>query len=351
MTVALVGYRWDAERSGFFPDIEDAATAEWTGIDLRGDCTVPEGLAVVACSPDALRPGARVLADDVHDDAGWAHPARQRVGNLLGVTLDANRLADVLAELLIGHADDRRADRWNALRPTHRGFYEVWLGGERIVAIPRASGGAFLSENFNTANSTTLGPTYTWTENGSGMQIVSNHVEPSAIAQTDNGARAETDLDSSDMMSIHTLTIGTNTGHGASMACVRWSSSAFTMYGAGRRCINPAGNNLNAGKWVAGVYTSLGNTARTYALGAQRHRCYVSGSSILGHHVASGAETVNHTITATDTAITSGTRAGFHLFANTGVARGQLDNWSAMDLRTGRTIAVHDHAVHRASRW
>jgi hypothetical protein len=296
-------------------------------IDLRPDATSTGGWAIALLDDADIPNNARVIASDALDKSTWTATNRNRVGNALGLTLDSQRLDQAALELLLVHGDDARADRWNRLRPC-QGVYEVWLR-DLMIAVPKVSGGSALFENFTKADSTTLGPTYTWTEYGTGnAQVQSNFVRTTTL-QAWARARCDTALGGSEQWSEVRFSIATNGGHGMGGSAVRYNGSADTCYLGGRVDTVPTGaSNFNRiTKCVTGTLTSLGTTAFTWAQGVTYFIRTTCQGSTLVVTINGGTR-----LTITDTSITSGNYAGFEVSAFTAVTRGNVEDWWASDI-------------------
>lgn len=188
-----------------------------------------------------------------------------------------------------------------------------------------------LAENFNTADSSILGPTYSWTEylnnagNTSAFGIDTNRVEVSGPTVTggDASARADSDVSGTDHYSEIDVVVLTSPGTNNNQwgACTRFSSSAQTHYLS--RLIGIL-NALHLGKWVAGTGTDLASVGVTVSLPVTVRQTS-NGTSISDSYGGVAKNSV------TDSAITTGTRGGLWGYSdNTDQAMG--DNWAMSDI-------------------
>lgn len=295
-----------------------ASLTEFTAIDLRPDSTVPVGrcFLAVAARADAAH-GGRYLGEDPR--AALSAQVRNRIGNDLGVTLGAGTFDEALLEVLRDHADDARADRWNRLRPVNKAW-EIWLGNERLVRVPLVAGaGVTVSDDFNRADSSSLGAS--WTEVAGDSQIVSNRLRAVSTG-TACSNRYDTDLSNDNGIAEADNIINTNAASGNGGPMARFQSGADTGYYANR-----GGNSaLGVFKRVTGTNTSLGTTTYTFGTATYHIRLQVIGST-----VRADRDYDLTTTTVTDTAITTGTRTGIYLLTNTSVARSEWDNFAGRD--------------------
>lgn len=323
MSVAIVDYEWNESINAFRPKI-DREVPLWSGIDLRPNSNILEGKCIVTCEQAALPSNSLLIADEATAEIRLSTQRRSAIGSALNINLDSTRLDFALFEIMTEHASTPDPGKWNEISPTVEDVYEVWLGS-KIAEFPVVSGGSVITESFNKANSTTLGPDLSWTEFGTGnLQVVSNHAEVTNLLQ-DGFARADTDLESSDNYGKIVFTPTVNVTHGVGAALCRYSSSANTAYEAGRTTQNT--NTFYLNKVVAGTRTNLATTSFTYVLNtAYTFKVNANGSTISG--TRNGASE----LAVTDSSITTGTRAGFMLNANITTARSQGDSFEAGDL-------------------
>jgi len=140
----------------------------WAAIDLRPDCTVLAGRAVlgVPVRDDTI---GTYLGEDLRAKSAAIKIA---VASRFGLTLEADTIPDILAELLIGHA---RTDgtRWKPLRAGHDRLLKIFLGpGPPIWQQPVIAGGVQTSDSFDRGDGDSLGAN--WIEVAGDWDIVSN---------------------------------------------------------------------------------------------------------------------------------------------------------------------------------
>lgn len=164
MALAFSPYIGDGtRRNPFRPKHEGAA------IDLRPDCTVPDGYALVNTSERTRHK----LGEDFKDTFGYR--IRNRTHNLLGVDVSRVNRFDVLAAKIL-----LEPNGWGVLRPT-RDRYEIWLGG-LVWEFPLIRGGS--ADDFNRANATLSSP---WTKiGGNNFVIASNEMKASGVSDADS---------------------------------------------------------------------------------------------------------------------------------------------------------------------
>lgn len=290
----------------FRPDVEPGCP--WSAIDLRPDATRRDGVAIVSV-PSRMHHPHRIYLGDA--PSRFSSSVRRLMGSRLGLTLRRGAVNDILPELLIQHA---RTDgsRWRPLWPHHAGRYEIWLGDLRWRQ-PMLAGGSVFTESFDQADSTTLGPTLTWTEVAGNLQTVSNQVR-CVTANVSSYARADADVATVDHyveLNVVTLLDDSNASARSIGVCCRCISTAVSTFYHLRTIHLSAGTRvLQLYKFVTGSATQLGsNVAITLSL-PSRLRVQASGSSIAGSGNG-GATTVGP---STDTAITTNTRGGIRVF-------------------------------------
>lgn len=199
--------------------------------------------------------------------------------------------------------------------------------------------GTQLAENFNTADSTTLGPTYSWSEYVDAsawdtFSIVSNRCRSTTGTSYGNTARCNTDLGGSDITAtivVSTFTDGaTNNQFGA---CTRFKSNAATAYFArGVPYYSP--DAFDFGKIVNGVSSVIN----------QDTNCPLSTSKIISVGMSGSSYTATfdggHTRSGTDTAISSNTRGGLFGYATSASYLPEMDDWTADDGLTSGQPAI-----------
>jgi hypothetical protein len=159
-----------------------------------------------------------------------------------------------------------------------------------------------ITDNFNKANSSTVGNLLTWTKVNNAWANNTNAAQYTTIGGSTNGfIRAESDLSSSDHYSqcvaSNIGSSGTTNGGGAA---ARFASGASTFYYVFAYRFD---SKLYLSKTVAGTDTTLTSATITIAP-PQTFQIRCSGSSIKGYQ--EGVERVS----TTDTAISGNTRGG-----------------------------------------
>ena len=308
----------------------------WAAIDLRPGGVGLSGFALM------LVP---VRDDTIGDYLGGemkttSLATKSTVESTLGLTLQETTPQMILAELLLVHGKDD-GTRWKNLRVHRDGMYRLWLGGTTPLWEGKTlSGGSTITDNFNRGNQTGLGTSsegWSWTILGAGSyDIVSN---AASIANTSVvHARADSDLASSDHYAQATVASWT-TSTGMAVKARKDNSTTLTYY---MWFATNTGHYLY--KNISGSLTQLGSAAGGAPAVAEVMKISVNGSSIEG---SSTNPTVGPT-TVTDTAITSGTRAGFGYSYRGGSGVGSFDDWSAADLAAaGLSIPVAMHSYRQ----
>lgn len=187
-----------------------------------------------------------------------------------------------------------------------------------------------ITETFNTANSSTLGPNLTWVEYTANaatdrFTIVSNTCRVIEL-DVDGGssARAESDLSSADHYAqVVIAAIGSTTQNKQIGACCRFSASAQTHYLARALQTN---DTFGICKIVAGTLTALGSAVSQVPAASGIVRLTCNGSSIKSTYSGVDKETI------TDTAITTGTRCGIFGYSANTLGDADLDSFEAGDL-------------------
>lgn len=190
-------------------------------------------------------------------------------------------------------------------------------------------------ENFNTADSDTLGPVLTWTEVFNDTDIVSNTAHMISSTAT---ARAEIDLAGSDMFAqAATQNNISGTLRGGS-ACVRFDSTADTAYYA-----RP---NLNSGGTVFNVYDLVSRVAGTDTVVSSTGTFTdANGGTVLVAAQGSAFGVFYGGVaraSITDTSITGNTRTGL-CGRHTGGDRMVFENFFASDASSlrRRTLVIN----------
>ena len=326
-----VGNGTDDDR--FRPPTEQSMTA----IDWRGDCMVRDGwslLSVAEIEDAIVKAGGRYLGDDLEDPAGG--DLLMKALGLRYTGLRRPTIKEAVLDLFYEHStrDDDRT-KVNRLRPVKDASgiqrVEVRLGGVPILDFPIPSGGATITESFDTANSTTLGPDLSWTEVTGNAGVTSNQAENYSAAA--GRMKATTDLSTSDNYAQAVL----KTPSGGSLYYVdcgvicRYSGSAGTDTGYLAWLDSNIGPQDHIDKIVTGTRTTLADL--NFPSGSGGTVDDVWKVSAVGSTIAFA---VNGTqvLSVTDTAITTGTRCGFQLRHTSAANRAAIDNFEAGDIAT-----------------
>jgi len=301
----------------------------WSAIDVRRDCTVVTGRALlsVPVRDDTIGTYLGDAPDEV------SATIKSAIENRFGITLAATRLRQIIPELLIAHARED-GTRWRPLRAMHDGMFRVYLGGLWWQA-KSLSGGSTITESFNTADSDTLGPDLSWTELVGDIDIVSNAAK-SITTGSECIARADSDLATSNVYSQASVNYsGTSNPTDAGIIVRKDSSATLTFYLAASN-YRGASNQLGLWKSIAGTYTNLSSASFTFTP-PHTVRCEASGSSLT--LLMDGAVKIGP---VTNTAIAAGTRCGLRGYIATAGSYVTWDSFEAGDL------AVAGEAAHGA---
>lgn len=216
-------------------------------------------------------------------------------------------------------------------------FVPVNLRGDVESPLPPET---TLTETFNTADSTTLGPTYSWTEyeadgasnTADRFSVVSNRLSVNTTWAYENPcARAESDLSSTDHNCTLTITaIGSGSDNAQLGPACRFSASAATCYIA--RAIRAGLDILEEEKLVAGVLTTIGSSTGISLTTSFDIKVQINGSTLKAYK--DGTELISNS----DGSINSGeTRCG--VFGYNGSSVGVTgDTWTATDLTASSVI-------------
>lgn len=298
-------------------DLPDFAGA----IDLRPDPTQPNGFALTAALlPLPSSPNRITLTDDPDERSATL---RQRIESRLGLNLDDHPFRRLVAHLLLDHGDDANPGRWNRLRP-EQDAWRVYLGG-LLFEMRRVSGGATQTDDFNRADSTTLGGS--WTEVIGDLEISGNELR--AVGTTSTQARWDADLASSNTY-CQVAGVGYSASGAQSKAVgplVRYSTLADTYYVMIRVFTDSlAAGTLTLRSVVAGVSSNLAGPNTDTAVAGEVLKTSANGSTIKGFK--DGVEVFS----VTDVAIATGTRCGVRVLSGGANTRCRADNWEAGDL-------------------
>lgn len=306
MRLAVAQFRGTGVRDDrFVPDCTPAG--EWGMIDLRGDHTSRDGLCIILGKDDTGPiPGAALDLGDVDDlDLPVPDATKEFLEQRLEVTFPTARTRRVmLRELLLDLGD--QPGKWTKLAKANDSYVRLVIVGVELFRVPVISGGSTHAEAFTKANSTTLGPTLTWTEVIGNAEVFSNKWR-NVTNNSDLYTRAEHDCGSADMYAQAKVDY---TSSGSWILCARYSSSAQTFYMA-------VGNNQSSEgalliRVVAGSETQLGSYATVATSeGVQYlYRIECNGSQI--RVLVDGAEVINQT---DPSPIATGQRGGLGAFA------------------------------------
>lgn len=346
-SIYLAGWRGTGtKKDPYRPDVDPAGS--WSCIDLRPDQTVPDGYCLVANNDGSEVTGKQVFGlgrlsrrDGLNDGLGLV--GRRVLENRLGVDLTLRPMVkDILFAILFEGA---RTDgtRWRPIDPAGR-WYEVWLGGELVDAIPNVAGGMVGIENFDGANGSAIGNLQTWTEVSGNAQRVSNQVRPTSTGSVD-GCRCELDIGSSNMygkVTVATLTAGAGFNYVA-VRC-RYAAAADTHY---HFEVGFAGatNDTALYSWTAGASTVIaGDTVTAHMARPFPIMVSAVGSSIKAWKNTTLAGTPF--FSATNTAVTSGTRGGIMVY-NDDASTVAADNFEVGTMGGGIPFA-HRRAARQA---
>jgi hypothetical protein len=286
----------------------------WAALDLRPDPSVMAGCAIVAMDTAlvTLPRGVIDLGDD--DLADRSVVRRDALRTALAVDLEADTIRGALAELLILHGTaphDRT--RWNRLEENRFGRHRIVMLGRVLFDAP-AIVGAVITESFDTADSTTLGPDLTWTELNGDWEVVSNRARKvSGLGFCP--VRADSDLDSDDhyveaeVWGVSAAQIGV---HARLTDASDWYAGFF----------RGLSDEWRIAKNVSGSFTSLAATSSPASVSGVLVRLEADGSAL-----ELFVDSVS-TLSTTDTSHTGIVTAGFFGTTN----GGDVDTFEAGDL-------------------
>ncbi len=312
----------------------------WSAIDLRADSTVLVGRALLAVPVRDDTIG--IYLGDVPDEVSAA--VKSAVESRFGLTLAATRLRQIIPELLIAHARED-GTRWRPLRVMHDGVFRVYLGGLLWQARSLA-GGATITESFNTADSTTLGPDLTWTETLNDLEVSGNVCRVVSNAGLNSEARAESDLASVNHYAqvVAVLGAGTPTGSTNCRACARFAAAARTHYLClYAKLVTTGTYSRSLYKRVTGTATELATTAGVSFTDGDTIRVECNGSTIIARRNGTQEESV------TDTSITGNTRTGLSGIRQSASAV-TMDSFQAGDLVVAAFGGAHGAMYPRMQR-
>lgn len=225
------------------------------------------------------------------------------------------KLLDFWAEKYRLNKADRNS--WERLVPTDL--------RSTAVLVPHQT---TLNETFNTADSDTVGPTYTWTEVSGDADIVSNEVsyitQNSSLLQT---TRAEADVSSTDMYGeLNVTNVGTGVNAAHIGPAVRFQPAATTFYTTFPYQLD---DKQYCRKVVATVQTDLATAVAITLSIPEVYKVQANGSTIKCYQAGVQRFSV------TDTTITSGTRGGIQGYRGSGHTAPVGDDWKLEDIAVG----------------
>lgn len=296
----------------------------WASIDLRPP-NVVEGFALFRTYADLpASPRRTVLSDDPNDTN---QTLANRIANRLGFNVDQEpSLRRLIFSLLLKNGDDQNPSRWNALRPTAKRKYEVWLG-ELMHSIPVIGGGATLVDSFDRADNAdmSVGAPYTWTDVANNIGINVNAAKNAVSGVGGCFERCETAVSSANHYCQGTLYLVTSTA-GLSGPCCRFAAASQACYIA--MAIQSGANWSIRRASGTGVLTSLVSGTPSSAPHGTMCRLECNGSSL--HAVLNGVDTLD----TTDTTLPTNTLCGIYALGTGGINRQGLQDWQADALST-----------------
>jgi hypothetical protein len=179
-----------------------------------------------------------------------------------------------------------------------------------------------ITESFNQADSSTLGPDLSWTEILGDVKTVSNKAV--GHGSTENVGRANSDLSSDDH---YCQVVITNVSAGTSSNCGpmtrKDSSATLTYYLA---IFERTGDLWKSFKSVGGSFTNIGSNTNLAASESDTIKLETDGSNITRYRNGASQDAT------TDAAITGNLRCGFMCYAADAI---QADSFEAADLAAG----------------
>jgi hypothetical protein len=296
--------------------------------DLRPDCTVPDGFCILATPAPVADPRALLLGEQPHEPLSGA--ARAILSSRLGITPGAQvTLAEAIFALMVSPPSGRQT--WSRLEPTHafgqrvrRGAnprrHELWLGGQLVLAVPVIEGGASFSDDFNRADSSSLGANWTLLK-GAALShgIVNNEVLATPSFDGDRVWQWNTACDTADHFAE--LRVVANYEFSADMGpMTRVASSS----GANGYYVTGYVNDPQFGKFTANTQTLIASIS-PYPFEFTWLRLSSSGSTHKVFIGPRGAQT--EVYSGTDTTFASNLGVGIFLYAEAGA----LDDWYGGD--------------------
>ena len=303
----------------------------WSAIDLRPDCTVLTGRAVLAVPVRDDTIGT-YLGQDLRVKSAAIKTA---VESRFALTLEADTIRDILVELLIAHA---RTDgtRWKPLRAGHDRLLKIFLGpGPPIWQQPVIAGGVQIADTFDRANADALGTSsdaqFSWTETQGDIDIVINAAITQTVAAVDH-ARAEIDLATVNHFAQADVYTNLESAVVVGLVTTRYAAGANTEYQFGPRFDTDKGQIY---KNIATTTTLLQESAVTVAAGVAYTTKGISNGSTQQLWISGSQVGGDLTDTAIDGVTVGGKRTGLYSYNANGGGYVRFDNFSAGDLVEG----------------
>lgn len=201
---------------------------------------------------------------------------------------------------------------------------------------------ATITESFNKADSSTLGPDLTWTELTGDTQIVGNRAR---CVSTYSGSanRADSDLASANHYAQIAVYIdGSDDGRGAGPIVRKDSSATLTCYLLWVDVASAGNFRYTFYKVVGGSFTAIGSSTSVTVASGDVFRLSADGTTLSAYK--------NGTLlgTQTDSSISTGTRCGFRLYSGGGtptVTAVEIDNFEAGDLTAAASLIYYQPAI------
>lgn len=240
---------------------------------------------------------------------------------------------------ILVRTDLAKVPRWlDALEDQFKVDYEYFIPDDAVIRVASLPHQTALSETWTCSNSDSLTCTYTWTEvaPGAGDLDISSNKIIQTVTDATRYARAETDLSSSNAYAqVERVNASAGTPQPFWYIFTRGDSSAVTFY------VALLGDNATIGtmylyKYVTGTGTGLGTISGLGASPANTTmRIEANGSAIKTYRNVTQVHSI------TDTAVTTGLRAGIGISDDTNSAADpQLDNFIASDLAGDRRVFI-----------
>jgi hypothetical protein len=295
----------------FRPPMDEAGG--WSVIDLRPDASVVDGYCLIASDfVHPAHPGLWFVTDEL--DATLSPPQLNFIGNKLGITLAAPTLRGAIAEIMLLHGTED-GSKWRPLK-ARRGINEILLRG--LVFSAPVIVGAVYTESFNKADSDTLGPDLSWTEQDGDIDVENNEARLAALGSAGlSYARADSDTDGDDQYGEFSVEEVYDPTSGQSQFGVNLrasSTSAIDSYMWFSQMAT-TGDGYKLRKTVAGARSDLTSfTGEDLPTRPFLMRFEIEGSSLIGYWGA----TQKDSVTDTTFSGSSNRRAGMYMYSATG---------------------------------